>query len=46
MFAKTRDYPTAYIRDENDDSLLIAIRWVLQHAQATGGTALLYAPGK
>lgn len=46
MFEKTRDYPTAYIRDDNDDSLIIAIRWVLRDAQANGGTPLLYAPGK
>jgi hypothetical protein len=46
MFEKTRDNPTAYIRDDNDDSLNIAIRWVLRHAQTNGGTPLLYAPGK
>jgi len=46
MFEKSRDYPTAYIRNENDDSLKIAIRWVLREAQVNGGTPLLYAPGK
>ncbi len=46
MFEKSRDYPTAYIRDDSDDSLIVAIRWVLQHAQANGVTPLLYAPAK
>lgn len=46
MFEKTRDYPTAYIHDENDESLIRAIQWVLQQAKSSGGTPLLYAPGK
>lgn len=46
MFEKTRDYPAAYIHDENDDSLLLAIRWVLQQAKTSGGMPLLYAPGE
>jgi hypothetical protein len=46
MFEKIRDYPTAYIHDDNDDSLLLAIRWVLQQAKTSGGIPLLYAPGK
>lgn len=46
MFEKTRDYPTAYILDESDESLIRAIEWVLQRAKNSGGTPLLYAPGK
>jgi hypothetical protein len=46
VFEKTRDYPTAYVRDENDESLIRAIQWVLQQAKSSGGTPLLYAPGK
>jgi hypothetical protein len=46
MFEKTRDYPTAYIHDEDDESLIRAIQWVLHQAKSRGGTPLLYAPGK
>ena len=46
MFEKTRDYPTAYVHDVNDESLIRAIQWVLQQAKSSGGTPLLYAPGK
>lgn len=46
MFEKDRDYPTAYVLDEDDDALMLAIRWVLQQAQTSGGSPLLYAPGK
>lgn len=46
MFEKTRDYPTAYIHDESDESLIRAIQWVLQQATVGGGTPLLYVPGK
>lgn len=46
MFEKSRDYPTAYVHDENDEALTRAIQWVLQQAKSSGGTPLLYAPGK
>lgn len=46
MFEKIRDYPTAYIHDEDDESLIRAIQWVLHQAKSRGGTPLLYAPGK
>lgn len=46
MFERTRAHPTTYIRDDSDDSLIVAIRWVLEQAHDNGGMPLLYAPGK
>jgi hypothetical protein len=46
MFEKDRSYPSAYISDRADDARRIAVRWVLEQSQLSGGQPLLYAPGK